>query len=455
MHNSMARLVAVVFCIAIQLGQFISVEQPAGTSLYHLHCYRALVTLACVVSAFCFCSFGSPCLKRPRWLHNKPWLCRLECPCTCGRGRHFEVRGTFTPERLAEFTALAKPSVEAVYGLCPKLGQSVAEFSGAYPLRLAASLASGSLAASRGHTERMPLSARIRTARWLGLDSTHLPPAHEAGLQTFPEREWLEDPEWISEICRSLHFRELFRYSFKKPGHINVNESRVYKSWVKSLARKGSRLRAVGLFDSRVTIGAAAKGRSSSYAISRVLQGSLGYVLGSGLCTSLLHCYSGDNVADGPSRGSAAPLPSRSKPRWLEKLLLGDPGDFDKVVLAARIKKIPARWLLLLGGDIERNPGPAPPRRRGPLDLAAGFAPSAAKKMQNGFPRYLYVYAITAVQDKYPAHRNFLIEAWQVDKKWQRAEPGSCRPVLPVAAVRARIALALLWDWKFWGGLDP
>ena len=63
---------------------------------------------------------------------------------------------------------------------------------------------------------------------------------------------------------------------------------------------------------------------------------------------------------------------------------------------------------------------------------------------ENGFPRYLYVYAITAVQDKYPAHRNFLTEAWQVDKKWQRTEPGSCRPVLPVAAVRAGIALALL-----------
>ena len=47
------------------------------------------------------------------------------------------------------------------------------------------------------------------------------------------------------------------------------------------------------------------------------------------------------------------------------------------------------------------------------------------------------------MQDKFPAHRNFLTEAWQVDKKWQRAEPGSCRPVLPVAAVRAAIGLAL------------
>lgn len=41
--------------------------------------------------------------------------------------------------------------------------------------------------------------------------------------------------------------------------------------------------RCIGLLDSRVTLGAAAKGRSSSYAISRVLQGSLGYIIGGNL----------------------------------------------------------------------------------------------------------------------------------------------------------------------------
>ena len=498
LHNRMARLIAFVFSIAIQYGQFVSVEQPAGTSLYHMHCYRTLVMLGCVVSTFCFCSYGSPFLKRSRWLHNKPRLCRLESSCHCSRkGNHFEVRGTFTAERLEEFLALAKPSAEVVYGVLPRVGQSVAEFSGAYPLRLASLMASGSVASARGHTEKMPLCARERTARWLGLDPLHLPPALEPGLEPFPEREWFEDPEWVSELCRSLPFREVFRYTFKKPGHINVNESRVYKSWVKSLARRGFSIRAVGILDSRVTIGAAAKGRSSSFAISRILQGCLGYVLGSGLYTSLLHCYSGDNVADNPSRGKPVQAPTREVPLWLESLLRGDTQAFDQVVLSAKIKKIPARWLrflLLLGGDIERNPGPQAPQRRGPLDLEAGFAPSTAKKMQksfagfvawlaatlscvpeavfessastaaalrayglhlyeNGFPRYLYVYAITAMQDKYPVHRNFLTAAWQVDKKWQRAEPGNCRPVLPVAAVRAAIGLALLWEWKMWAGL--
>eukprot|EP00439_Symbiodinium_sp_Y106_P002295 s279_g1.t1 len=161
----------------------------------------------------------------------------------------------------------------------------------------------------------------------------------------------------------------------------------------------------------------------------------------------------------------------------------GRPKRFEQVTASARIPKNPARWLrflLLLCGDIEPHPGPAPERQpRGPLDLQAGFASSAAHKMRKsldgflkwlreeagcdpdlvfktsehtalalrgyglhlystGLPRYLYVYAFTAVQDLHPQHRNFLTAAWQVDKKWQRAEPGSCRLVLPAPAWKDR-----------------
>ena len=204
------------------------------------------------------------------------------------------------------------------------------------------------------------------------------------GSESYPARPWHEDPEWISELCRSIKFHELFRYTFAKPGHINVNEARVYKSWIKSVARGSCRTRVTALLDSRVTIGAAAKGRSSSFAISRILQGCLGYVLGSGIYQSLLHCYSQDNVADNPSRGKPVGAPTRLQSRWLQELMQGRPERFEKVVLSARIAKNPARWLrflLLLAGDIERNPGPLARPVRGPLDMAAGFAPSTAHKM--------------------------------------------------------------------------
>jgi hypothetical protein len=167
------------------------------------------------------------------------------------------------------------------------------------------------------------------------------------------------------------------------------------------------------------------------------------------------------------------------------------------VCAAAEIKKIPARWLrllLLLGGDIERNPGPARREPRGPLNLEAGFAPSTASKMKRAFeafalwvaehcraplarilqdcaatecalrsfglylyaeglPRYLLVYAITAVQDRCPGFRHRLTSAWQIDKKWQLQEPGACRAVLPVAAVRASLSVAAFWGWFDWVGL--
>ena len=97
--------------------------------------------------------------------------------------------------------------------------------------------------------------------------------------------------------------------------------------------------RFVGLLDSRVTIGASAKGRSSSYSISRVLQGIVPYVIGSGLYPGCLHCYSGDNRADDPSRGRPVQPPSREKPGWLLALESGDVGPFDAVVQSSSISK--------------------------------------------------------------------------------------------------------------------
>ena len=347
-HNLLARRTAFVLTVALMHGQWVSVEQPAGTSLYHLHCFRLLAQLGCLVTTFCFCSYGSPFLKRSRWLRNKPWLCKLASKCSCGHsGAHFEVRGSFTPERLTEFRKLCRPDVRL-------LGQSVAAYSGAYPLGLTGRMASGSIAAAAGVVPRVPVAARLETSRFLGLDPNTLSPLPAPDTQPFPARMWHEDPQWISEICQSLPFRELFRYRFAKPGHINVNEARVFKSWVKSVARRSNRVRATALLDSRVTIGAAAKGRSSSFAISRVLQGSLGYVLGSGIYYSLLHCYSEDNVADDPSRDRAVSAPRRAIPLWLQDLLEGRPQRFDAVVASAQVARNTARWLrflLLLAGD--------------------------------------------------------------------------------------------------------
>ena len=173
------------------------------------------------------------------------------------------------------------------------------------------------------------------------------------------------------------------------------------------------------------------------------------------------------------------------------------------MLTSSRLGRGPARWLkliLLLSGDIERNPGPMRhkskklPVPRGHLDLTVGFKPVTSKRMQScldlfrdwllselmielqslfwdyqaaplalrayglhlfkqGSPRYLYVYTITGFQDLCPHMRPFLASAWQVDRKWQQYEPGECRPVISSPIMLAIAGLSLMWGWHRWLGI--
>lgn len=494
-HNKLAHRNAFILTMAVIMGQYISVEQPGGSRLFRLHCYKVLLQLGCVITHFDFCAFGSAFQKHSKWLHNKPWVVGLERRCQC-KGEHFVIQGNFTKQSVVEFDSACTPDSLTVFGRAPVPGERVSSFSGAYPVSLMEQMASGSYSAKSGCASSIALEVRQRSFREVELsaETLWLDVPHEP---EFALRDWWEDPEWVTELCESLHFKELYRFRFKRPGHINVNESRTYKSWLKSMAKSEPDSRFVGLLDSRVTIGAASKGRSSSFSLSRVLQGCICYVIGSGLYPGCIHCGSKHNRADEPSRGRPVRGPTKAKPKWLEELEDGNFAHFDCVHSASRYQKNPARWLrflLLLAGDIEPNPGPVAPRApRGPLDLHIGFAASTASRMakcleaftvwavnefenwdkicQNaeaicwalraygmhcfstGLPRYMFVYAVTAVQDRMPSSRSHMSVAWQVDRKWQAHEPGQCRAVLPASAVRAAVCLGFLWGWGAWAGV--
>ena len=77
--------------------------------------------------------------------------------------------------------------------------------------------------------------------------------------------------EPVLKIRIGLQYKELFRYRFKKGGHINVLECRVYKSWLKHCSKRWGKHRLLGLLDSRVSVG------------SPALRSSLGLALGGGL----------------------------------------------------------------------------------------------------------------------------------------------------------------------------
>lgn len=219
----------------------------------------------------------------------------------------------------------------------------------------------------------IPLSRKIATLQELGvLDSSF---AGGASSETPCLRPWHEDPDWIGELADSINFYEILRYKFHRSGHINVLEARVYKTWLKICALTYPSHRLLGLLDSRVTLGAAAKGRSSSFAISRVLQGSLGYIIGGNLYPGGLHVGSSKNRSDGPSRNKPVPGPTKDPPEWLLQLRAGNAEAFDVITATSTFARGPGRWLrllLLLAGDVERNPGPIrpnPPRmKRGQFD---------------------------------------------------------------------------------------
>lgn len=504
-QNSLARRSAFLLTIAILQGCFISVEQPGSSVMFYMHAFKVLAMLGCVFSRFCFCSYGSAFKKPSKWLHNKPWLLDLESKCQCkSPSDHFIIQGTFTRERILDFEAKCKPSSQEIYGRAPRLGESVASYSASYPIPLCRRMALGSLAHKNGQSPIIPLSRKLQTLK--ELDLCEQSPTGLEAINVPAWRSWHEDPDWIGELADCLHFVELLRYKFHKTGHINVLECRTYKTWLKHCARKYPNSRLVALLDSRVTLGAAAKGRSSSYALSRVLQGSLGYVLGGGLYPGGLHVESGKNRSDGPSRNRPVPAPSKETPGWLTALRRGNYDPFDAVLSSAFFARGPGRWvrfLILLCGDVERNPGPFPDTMkgrhdrmpRGPLDSTVGFATATASRMdhclhafrmwigehlqttfedlaenphtmalglrgyghflyEHGYPRYLLVYAITAVQDRLPHFRGFMAPAWQVDRKWQLAEPGECRPVISGPILCAAISVAAMWGWHFWIGVS-
>ena len=144
----------------------------------------------------------------------------------------------------------------------------------------------------------------------------------------------------------------MIAYDFARPAHINCLESRTVKTLTKLACRTSPDTRIATLIDSRVTIGAGAKGRSSSTALNRIQQGSLGYVLGGGLYLGGLYAPTGIHRADDPTRRRAIRSPRIVKPAWLSELEAENFARFDIVLFADRLCRPWNLWcrLLLLAG---------------------------------------------------------------------------------------------------------
>ena len=492
-QTKLAIRTAFILILALTAGSFVSVEQPGSSVMFELHIFKVLVALGCVITKFPFCAYGSGFNKPSKWLHNKPWLLSLESRCSCPyKNHHFVIEGSFTRAGIAEFEHRCRPDCQTVYGKVPRVGEALSSFSAAYPLPLCRQMATGSLAAHQRFASDETL--RGKKVRLLQRPSLVTQSADRSVL-----RAWFEDPDWVADLCETLQYKELIRYRFKKGGHINVLECRVYKSWLKHCAKRWGNHRLLGLLDSRVTMGAAAKGRSSSKALSRVLRSSLGCVLGGGLYPGCLHVRSSWNRADGPSRGRDIDPPSADVAEWIRHLQRGDFALFELMLQTSKWTRPVGRWirlLLLLSGDVERNPGPFQKVYQpcGELDLLGGLSRATTQQMQAslsrfnewlqsnlsktvdqaresaamanlslraygcmflaaGLPHHQLGYSITAAQRLRLEFRYLFGGAWFVGRAWQLKQSGQCHTVLSAPIVRALMYLGLPWSWQQFVGV--
>lgn len=310
--------------LCITYGLNCSVEQPGGSVMYRLEGFRKLLRRGVSLVRFPFCGWGTPFRKLSAWLVTNPLLQELNAKCTCGReGQHFQVRGVFDRERLGQFLRSCRPSCKVLFERDPFLGEHVAHFSSRYPRTLCDFVATKNL-------EMLNLS-------------------HDYDEEAAPLRPFSSPPQWMSELARSMTWKKLLQFRFRKRNHINIDENLSYRSLLKHLSKHEPHSRFCALLDSRVVIGSSAKGRSSSKQLNFYMSTSVPYIIGGDLYPYLLHVGSPDNPSDDISRFVDLRGPSLHTPKWLQSLLAGDYRAFDVVHAADKLKQPWNRWARFIG----------------------------------------------------------------------------------------------------------
>ena len=134
------------------------------------------------------------------------------------------------------------------------------------------------------------------------------------------EPEPSEASRFVSSLAECLDWRVTARYSFRSSSHINLQELRALRREIVMLASNfeaGGQVQ-LAFNDSRVAIGAVAKGRSSSYKVNGLLRAQLPFLVMGDLALALLWIDSESNLADHPSRFRELPAP-KSPQAWMEK----------------------------------------------------------------------------------------------------------------------------------------
>ena len=191
---------------------------------------------------------------------------------------------------------------------------------------------------------------------------------------------------YINDIASASEWEPVFSLRAFFGEHINVCELRALLELVKRIAPSHRHLRVLVLVDSRVALGCAAKGRSASPQLNRLLRQVAAWCIAFDVVLGFDFVPTRLNPADAPSRFRPVPAPRQPPPRWLRRAEKGDFDELDRLAGLPLQKKACSEWgrfvvsfatlrgvALRFGRRFDSTlgyPGEGPPRRKGPRDPA-------------------------------------------------------------------------------------
>jgi len=148
---------------------------------------------------------------------------------------------------------------------------------------------------------------------------------------------------WLNDLGRNLPWTDVVSRPMQRCDHINISELRITLKAAATLAWKHPGCRIIVLIDSRVAMGAAGKGRSSSFSLNRVLRSFMLEIIGLEAYIGILFVPSRLQPADAAlrlrARVALAPGPL---PDWARGVLIRDFVAFDRLAALPKQTKASA-----------------------------------------------------------------------------------------------------------------
>ena len=303
-----------LFVIQAMQGGEAFVETPWGAYSRKLPWWVLLASLFCEIRLD-QCRFGTPFLKPTGLLCTSRQYAALGRRCMC-KGRHQRLEGAMSTK------------------------------AAAYPPQLCVEFARISVELAN---TRMPSETPGDPCM------AERPRKHEHGLGDHRISQRFVSHLWSTHLAEALPWKVIRAYRFKRPNHINVLESHAHMTLMR-VAPMDCRL--VVCQDSMVTLGANAKGRSSSLALNNIMRRSLAYQLAKNLYPVGVHCPTWALRADDPSRSRVIRPPRSLVPAWFFALRRGNLAEAqDELDRASDTARSLGRWLLFASAALLASSG--------------------------------------------------------------------------------------------------